>query len=58
VRLVLLAALALGAWLLLRSRRAEPERVLVGWEDGSELELRPGLPARERLTSIAAGALR
>ena len=59
MRLVLLAGLALGAWLFLRARRAEPApRVLVGWDDGSELELRVETPARERLQEIAEGVLR
>ena len=54
---VLLAAAAVGAWLLLRRRRSGDERnVVVGWADGSELELGEG-PSRERLASIAEGAL-
>jgi hypothetical protein len=57
VRLVLLAAAAVGTWLLLRRRRAEHRRVVVGWADGSELELRAGAP-RERLLAIAEGVLR
>jgi hypothetical protein len=58
VRLVLLAAAAVGAWLFLRRRRSSDERhVVVGWADGSELELGEGT-SRERLVSIAEGALR
>jgi hypothetical protein len=56
VRLVLLAAAAAGAWLLLRRRKTDERRVVVGWEDGSEIELRDG-PARERLLGLAEGAL-
>ena len=58
MRIVLLAALAVGAWLVLRARRVDRGRVLVGWGDGSEVELRPGAPARERLTEIAERVLR
>ena len=57
MRLVLLAAAAVGAWLLLRRRRADGRRVVVGWGDGSELELRDGTP-KERLLAIAEGVLR
>ncbi len=57
MRLVLLAAAAAGAWLLLRRRRADDRRVVVGWADGSELELRDGA-SRERLLAIAEGILR
>ena len=58
MRLVLLAAAAVGAWLLLRRRRADEHHVVVAWADGSELELRDGMPERERLVAIAEGALR
>ena len=58
MRLALLAAAAFGVWLLLRRRRADERRVVVAWADGSELELRAGTPERERLVSIAEGALR
>ncbi len=58
MRLVLLAAAAVGAWLFLRRRRSGDERhVVVGWADGSELELGAGT-SRERLVSIAESALR
>ena len=58
MRLVLLAAAAVGAWLFLRRRRAADERhVVVGWTDGSELELGEGA-SRERLVGIAEGVLR
>jgi hypothetical protein len=57
MRLVLLAAAALGAWLLLR-RRGDGHRVLVAWEDGSELVLGPGAPGRERMVAVAQEALR
>jgi len=58
VRLVVLAAAAVGAWLFLRRRRTADERhVVVGWADGSELELGEGA-SRERLVAIAEGVLR
>lgn len=59
MRLVLLPAAAAGAWLFLRRRRTADERhVVVGWVDGSELDLRDGTAERERLLAIAEGALR
>ena len=59
VRLLLAArAGGLGAWLVLRRRGADERRVVVAWEDGSELELGAGLPERERLVAVARGALR
>ena len=58
MRLVLLAAAAVGAWLFLRRRRAaDRRRVVVAWADGSELELGEGA-SRDRLLAIAEGALR
>ena len=58
MRLVLLAAAAVVAWLFLRRRRTAGERhVVVGWADGSELVLGEG-SSRERLVAIAEGALR
>ena len=58
MRLVLLLALAVAAWLVLRRREPDERRVVVSWEDGSELELRPGSGARESLVAIAREALR
>ena len=58
MRLVLLAAAAVGAWLFLRRRRGGEDRVVVAWADGSELVLGDGVPERGRLVSIAEGALR
>jgi len=58
VKLALLAVAGLVAWLVLRRRREDELRVVVAWEDGSELELREGTPEREPLAAIAAGALR
>jgi hypothetical protein len=46
-----------GVWLLLR-RRTDAERVVVAWGDGSELELEPGSPGRDRLVAVAQEALR
>lgn len=57
MRLLLLAAAAVGAWLLLRRRRGDDRRVVVGWADGSELELGEAVPERERLLGIAEGTL-
>jgi hypothetical protein len=58
VKLALLAVAGLVAWLVLRRRREDELRVVVAWEDGSELELEDGTPEREQLVAIAAGALR
>ena len=58
MRLLLLAAAAVTAYVLLRHRRNDPRRVVVGWEDGSELELRPGTGERDRLVEVAGGGLR
>ncbi len=58
MKLALLAVAGLVAWLVLRRRREDELRVVVAWEDGSELELRDGTPEREQLVAIAAGALR
>jgi hypothetical protein len=58
VRIVLgLVLAALGAWLVLRRRTPDGLRVVVGWEDGSELELAAGSEERERLVTLARGAL-
>ena len=48
---------ALGAWLVLRRRTPDGQRVVVGWEDGSELELGAGSEERERLAAVARGVL-
>jgi hypothetical protein len=48
---------ALGTWLVLRRRTPDGLRVVVGWEDGSELELAAGSEERERLAAVARGAL-
>jgi hypothetical protein len=58
MRLALLALAGAAVWLLLRRRSQDERRVLVAWQDGSELELRAGSAERERLVSIAAEALR
>jgi hypothetical protein len=47
----------IGVWLLLRRRRDE-EHVVVAWGDGSELQLAPHSPGRERLVAVAREALR
>jgi hypothetical protein len=58
MRLALLALAGAALWLLLRRRSQDERRVLVAWQDGSELELRACSAERERLVSIAAEALR
>jgi hypothetical protein len=58
VRLLVLALAAGAAYVLLRRKRKDSERVVVGWQDGSELELRPGTAERDRLVAVAGGALR
>jgi hypothetical protein len=58
VRLVVLLTLAVGAWLVLRRRERDERRVVVAWEDGSELEFRHGSPERESLVAIAREAVR
>ncbi len=57
MKLVLLGA-AIALWLVLRRRRGDDTRVVVAWEDGSELELRDGTPERERLLALATDVLR
>jgi hypothetical protein len=57
VKLALLAVAGLVAWLVLRRRGDDELRVVVAWDDGSELDLRQGTPEREQLVAIAAGAL-
>ena len=58
MKLILLAAAGLGLWLVLRRRSDTETRVVVAWDDGSELELREGSEERDRLVAIAAQALR
>jgi hypothetical protein len=59
VRLLVAAVIALAAYVLARLRRKDPQgRVVVGWRDGSEVELRPGTPERDRLVEIAGGVFR
>ena len=58
MRLALLAVAGLVAWLVLRRRRPDERRVVVGWEDGSEIELLDGTPEREQLVTLAADVLR
>ena len=57
MRLLVLVALLAGRWFVLRRRGGDDRRVVVAWEDGSELELRRGSPEREALTAIAHEAL-
>lgn len=57
MKLALLAVAGLVAWLALRRRGRDELRVVVAWEDGSELDLRDGTSERERLVGIAADVL-
>jgi hypothetical protein len=57
MRLALLGIAALGTWLFLRRRKPNLHRVVVAWEDGSELELRSGSAERKLLVGIAEGVL-
>jgi hypothetical protein len=57
VRLVLVLAALVGAWLVYRHRHADERRVAVAWADGSEITLERGSPERERLVEIAERAL-
>ena len=55
--LVAVVLALVGARLVLRHRRGDGKRVLVGWRDGSELELRSGSLERGRLAAVAREAL-
>jgi hypothetical protein len=55
--LLALTLAAVGAWLLLRRRAADGRRVVVAWQDGSELEFRPGSREHDRLTALAGQVL-
>ena len=58
MRLLVLALAAVAAYVLVRRNRKDAGRVVVGWHDGSELELRPGTAERDRLIAVAGGVLR
>jgi hypothetical protein len=57
VRLVVLLSLVVGAWLVLRRREHDERRVVLAWEDGSELEFSRGSSERESLVAIAREAV-
>ena len=57
MRLLLLVAAAVGLWLWLGRRGGDGQRVVVAWDDGSELELRTQSDERARLVEIAGEAL-
>jgi hypothetical protein len=57
-RLLVLAGVAVAAWWFLTRRRPTPLRVVVGYADGSAIELPDGSWERERLVSSARDALR
>ncbi len=56
--ILLLAGAIAGLWLVLRRRRDEDRRVVVAWQDGSELELGQDSPEHARLVSIASDVVR
>jgi hypothetical protein len=57
VRIVLILGALAGAWIVYRRRRADERRVVVAWEDGSEISLDGTSPEGERLVGIAETAL-
>ena len=59
MRLLLLGAAAVAAWLVLRRRGGDARRVVVAWDDGAEVDLAAGtsMPERDRLLEIAEGVL-
>jgi hypothetical protein len=56
-RLLLLAALAIGGWWLVRRRRRPEPRAVIGYADGSTIELEPGSAELERMVATARSAL-
>jgi hypothetical protein len=56
-RVLLLAALAVGGWWLLRNRRRPEPRAVVGYADGSTIELEAGSAELERMVATARSAL-
>jgi hypothetical protein len=57
-RLLVVAGLAAAAWWFLTRRRPAPVRVVVGYADGSAIELPDGSLEQERLVASARDALR
>jgi hypothetical protein len=57
-KLLVLAGLAAAAWWFLTRHRPAPLRVVVGYADGSAIELPDGSLERERLVVSARDALR
>lgn len=58
MKAVLLAVAAFAGWLLWRRGRGDLPRVVVAWQDGSELSLRGRTERYEQLIALAAGAIR
>jgi len=56
-RLLVIAGLAVAAWWFLTRRRPAPLRVVVGYEDGSAVEVPDGSLEGERLVASARAAL-
>lgn len=57
LRLLLLALGVVAGWRYLARRSVPDERVTVGWDDGSSVELEPGAAERDHLVEIARGLL-
>ena len=57
-RLLVVAGLAVAAWWFLTRRRPAPVRVVVGYADGSAIELPDGSLEQERLVASVRDALR
>jgi hypothetical protein len=56
-RLLMLVGIAGAAWWVLSRRgTTSPDRVTLGYVDGSSVTLEPGSPERERLLQVAAEA--
>jgi hypothetical protein len=56
-RLLVLAALAVGGWWLVRRRRRPEPKAVIGYADGSTIELEAGSAELERMVATARSAL-
>ena len=57
MRLLLLGAAAVAAWLVLRRRGGDARRVVVAWRGGEEVGLAEGTPEHRRIVDVAERAL-
>lgn len=57
-RLLILGLLGLLGWWALSRRRGPDGRIVVGYEDGSAVDVPPGTDTWERIRAHAAEALR